>query len=217
VACWFPDRLNCERIHLQFLYWIIKMNRAPLIEFIRKTVPLSFEISEAIAENFQEKHFKPGQKFLNQDKVSDEYLFLQEGFMRSFLYDTAGDEVTLNFFPRNSVVFEVASFFQRIPSQENIEALAECSGWILNYEQLNGLFHRLPEFREFGRAVLVKGFISFKERTFSMINKTAEERYAALISTRPEIFQMAPLKYIASYLGVTDSSLSRIRREYVKK
>ena len=79
------------------------------------------------------------------------------------------------------------------------------------------LFHSIYEFREFGRMILVKGFISFKQRTLSLINESAEQRYETLITARPEIFQRAPLKYIASYLGITDSSLSRIRRELAHK
>jgi ribosomal protein L10 len=79
------------------------------------------------------------------------------------------------------------------------------------------LFHSIPEFREFGRAMLVKEFSMYKQRTLSLINQTAEERYKELISTGKEIFQYAQLKHIASYLGITDTSLSRIRREFSKK
>jgi CRP-like cAMP-binding protein len=79
------------------------------------------------------------------------------------------------------------------------------------------LFHSLPEFRDFGRSILVKGFAALKSRVLSMITETAEERYAQLLKNNPEIFQHAPLKIIASYLGVTDTSLSRIRKEFSKK
>jgi len=79
------------------------------------------------------------------------------------------------------------------------------------------LFHSVPEFREFGRAMLVKEFVAFKQRTLLLINKTAEERYADLLNSNGEIFQFAQLKHIASYLGITDTSLSRIRKEYAKK
>jgi CRP-like cAMP-binding protein len=79
------------------------------------------------------------------------------------------------------------------------------------------LFHTYPEFREFGRAMLVKQYAAFKQRTLALINKSAEERYAQLINGNKEIFQYAQLKHIASYLGITDTSLSRIRREYSKK
>jgi ribosomal protein L10 len=79
------------------------------------------------------------------------------------------------------------------------------------------LFHEVPEFREFARMVLVREFAAYKQRTLAMINKSAEERYIELLSDNREIFQHAQLKHIASYLGVTDTSLSRIRREFSKK
>jgi hypothetical protein len=87
----------------------------------------------------------------------------------------------------------------------------------VDFETLNKLFHSTPEFREFGRSILVKGFAEFKNRTFSLINKTAEERYKFLLESKPEIFQYASLKHIASYLGVTDTSLSRIRKSFLAK
>jgi len=82
---------------------------------------------------------------------------------------------------------------------------------------LNNLFYSLPEFRDFGRALLAKGFASLKMRMLSVITETAEQRYQTLLKTNPEIFQHTALKHIASYLGITDTSLSRIRKEYQKK
>jgi CRP-like cAMP-binding protein len=108
-------------------------------------------------------------------------------------------------------------FFNRTKSRENIQALEDCKGWFITYEQLNYLFHTLPEFRDFGRAILVKGFAALKTRMLSMITETAEQRYHALLSSNPEIFQHAALKHIATYLGITDTSLSRIRKESIKK
>lgn len=97
-----------------------------------------------------------------------------------------------------------------------MQAITDSEGWCITYEQLNMLFHALPEFREFGRKMLVDGFSSLKTRMLSMITDTADERYAKLLVTNPEILRHAPLKHIASYLGVTDTSLSRIRKEFLK-
>jgi CRP-like cAMP-binding protein len=188
-----------------------------LVHYILQTISIDEEISRTIASKFSSRTLSKGEVFLKEGAVNDQYFFLEKGFLRSYLLDIDGNEITLNFFSQNTPVFEVGSFFQRIPSQENIEALTESTGWVLTYSELNELFHTIPEFREFGRAVLVKGFVAFKNRTLSMINKTAEQRYEALLKSSPEIFQNAPLKYIASYLGVTDTSLSRIRKEFSKK
>jgi CRP-like cAMP-binding protein len=193
------------------------MNQSALINFLKSTSHLNSEAAISIAIEFQYKELNKGELFLKAGKVADEYLFLESGFIRSYLFDTEGEEITTNFYSQNELVFEVSSFFQRVPSQEYFEATTHCTGWFLTYEKLNRLFHSLPEFREYGRSVLVRGFIAFKLRTISMINKTAEERYEMLITSSPEIFKNVPLKYIASYLGVTDTSLSRIRKSFTRK
>ncbi len=88
---------------------------------------------------------------------------------------------------------------------------------MLSYSELNMLFHSMPEFRDFGRHILVTGFSALKSRMLSTITDTAEARYEKLLKSRPEIFRQVPLKYIASYSGITDTSLSRIRKESAKK
>lgn len=144
-------------------------------------------------------------------------MFLESGFIRSFVFDPEGNEVTTGFYGNNQMVFEVSSFFRKSEAKENFQALEECNGWFIDFGQLQLLFHSVPEFREFGRMVLVMGFILFKERSLSLITERAEERYETLVSARPEIFQKAHLKYIASYLGITDTSLSRIRKNLSQK
>jgi CRP-like cAMP-binding protein len=193
------------------------MNREKLIQFLLSPGLFARPMAEEIAGHFIEKMIGKNDLFLKEGKVCDEYLFLESGFMRSFAYDIDGNDTTTNFCPAGQVVFEVSSFFHRTSSRENIQAITNCTGWVITYQQLNKLFHELYEFREFGRHILVKGFAALKSRMLSMITETAEERYAGLLKTNPEIFQHAPLKTIASYLGITDTSLSRIRKEFSKK
>jgi len=193
------------------------MSKDSLIAFLQKTNLVSFATAKEIADQFSHKLISKHQLLLTTGKISDEYLFLEKGYVRAFAHDTEGNEVTTALCAPGQVVFEIASFFNRTKSQENIQALTDGEGWYITYEQLNGLFHALPEFREFGRSVLVKGFAELKTRMLSMITETAEMRYAQLLKNNPGIFQHAPLKNIASYLGVTDTSLSRIRKELSKK
>jgi CRP-like cAMP-binding protein len=188
-----------------------------LVQFLKASKLVSPEKAEQIAAVFTEKEISKNQFLLKEGKISNEYYFLEKGFMRTFAFDTEGNDVTTNFCSDSQLVFEVSSFFNRTISKENIQAIEDCSGCFITYEQLNNLFHSLPEFRDFGRSVLVKEFSALKTRTLSMITETAEQRYDALLKSKPEIFQHAPLKYIASYLGITDTSLSRIRKEYLKR
>ena len=188
-----------------------------LISFFQSVYPSTDAVATSFAEHFTPVQLKKGALFLDAGQRSNEYLFLEAGFIRSHLADTEGREVTTNLYTPGSIVLEAASFFQRIPSQETFQALTDCHGWKISFEDLNALFHALPQFRETGRAILVKALVSLKMRTLSMINQTAEQRYAALLQSNPQVFQHVPLKYIASYLGITDTSLSRIRKELAAK
>lgn len=193
------------------------MHNQNLIQLFYSSNLVSLAKAEEIAAHFSHKIVHKNEFFLMEGNHCNEYLFLEKGFMRAFAHDTEGNEVTTNFYTDKQVVFEVSSFFNRTIAKENIQALTDCEGWYITYEQLNMLFHSLPEFRDFGRSILVKGFAALKNRMLSMITETAEERYVHLLQTNPEIFHHAPLKTIASYLGITDTSLSRIRKEFAKK
>ncbi len=193
------------------------MSKTLLIQFLQSTGIVSHAVAIEIADKFQYKTLAKNQLQLTEGKICDEYFFLEQGYMRAFAHDTEGNEVTTNFCAAGQMVFEVSSFFNRTRSKENMQALTDCAGWYISFAQLNDLFHSLPQFREFGRSVLVKGFADLKTRMLAMITETAEERYAMLLKTNPEIFQHVPLKHIASYLGITDTSLSRIRKEFAKK
>lgn len=195
------------------------MTNQALIDFIRLNIPninVSQDIIATISESFEEQALIKDEFLLKAGKISG-YYFLAEGFIRAFTYDTNGNEITTYFYSKDHVIFEAASFFLHVPSTEYIQAITPCKIFVISFETLNTLFHQFPEFREFARAMLVKEFVAYKQRTLSMINRSAEERYESLINTNREIFQYAQLKHIASYLGITDTSLSRIRKGFAKK
>lgn len=195
------------------------MNKELLISFIERNISniaVSRDALEMIAGNFDEVEMEKNEYFLKQGKVGS-YFYLANGFARAYTFDTNGNEITTYFYSSGQVVFEAASFFHQLVSAENVQAITPCKAFVTSFERLNMLFHTVPEFREFGRAMLIKEFVGYKQRTLSMINKSAEERYASLMDSNREIFQYAQLKHIASYLGMTDTSLSRIRKELSKK
>jgi CRP-like cAMP-binding protein len=195
------------------------MDNQPLIQFIRSNIPHITPQEDTIvhiASTFELVQLEKGEYLVKQGKVGG-YFILLEGYLRAFTFTDKGDDVTTYFYPPNRVIFEAASFFGGGPSSENIQAITSCKAFRTSFQTLNEMFHAWPEFREFGRSVLVKEFVAYKQRVLSMINKSAEERYADLIHNQPELFLHAQLKHIASYLGMTDTSLSRIRREFAKK
>ncbi len=156
--------------------------------------------------------FKKGDFILKEGQIANNYMILQKGLMRSFVYDYNGDDITTDFFIENEVVIEVSSLFQRVPTKEYIQALTDCSCYKINFDKFQELFHFIENFREWGRAWLANSLFYFKQRSVSFIKESATDRYLALIKEKPQIIQQAPLKNIASFLGITDTSLSRIRK-----
>lgn len=193
------------------------MNNASFIKTIQNIVSIPLEKIEEIISHFESISIAKDEYFIKAGYYSDKYIFLEQGSIRAYTIDIYGNEITTEFYLENQFVFEVASFFQRTISKESFQAMEDCEARAISFEKLQYLFHTIPEFRELGRMILVKGFIRFKQRTLSHINETAEQRYENLVNAQPQLFQKASLKHIASYLGITDTSLSRIRREITNK
>ena len=156
-----------------------------------------------------------GDFILEKGQIANEYYILDDGLVRTYLYDYEGNEITTGFSGKNEVVIEVASIFQRIPTQEYIQCLTDCSLWKIKFDDFQDLFHKIPAFREWGRAWMAFELYLSKKRATEMITEPAKMRYLHLMQDKPQIIQQAPLKYIASFLGVTDTSLSRIRKEII--
>lgn len=157
--------------------------------------------------------FYKGDFFLKRDERSHSYLILENGLMRSFVYDYDGNEITTNFFSNREVVIEVLSLFQHIPSEEYIQALTDCVCWKIDLDRFEMLYHSIQGLNEWGRAWMSEQLFQSKQRSVEMITRTATERYLKLIKENPQVIRQAPLKQIATYLGITDTSLSRIRKE----
>lgn len=174
-------------------------------------------ISESELEKIIDAHkkinYKKGDFILNKTEISNSYLILENGLIRSFVYDYKGEDITTDFFCQYEVVIEVISLFQRVSSQENIQALTDCEGWVIDFKTFQELFHSIPGFTEWGRLWMTGKLFQFKQRSLEIITTSAKDRYENLIKEKPQVILHSPLKYIASYLGITDTSFSRIRRE----
>lgn len=159
--------------------------------------------------------FHKGDIILKEGKIANEYLILEKGLARSFVNDFTGNEVTTNFFKENEIIIEVSSLFQRIPTQENIVCITKCECYKMDFDAFQELFHKIPNLREWGRAWMSQQLFHYKQRSVEMFTLSATKRYLHLLEQKPQVVQFAPLKQIASYLGITDTSLSRIRKEIV--
>lgn len=168
---------------------------------------------ERIIPQFREASFAKNDYLLAEGKTAQHYWFIQQGYARSFVIDTEGKDISIDFYTTGDIVIDWTSFFLRTPTRENIQALTDCTCWQLDFETFQQLFHSIESFREAGRKRLVQSYFELKSHNISMIADQAKDRYQRLMKEKPQIFQNVSLKQIATYLGITDTSLSRIRKE----
>ena len=170
-----------------------------------------------IMDAHEKVHFSKGDFFLQIGARATEYYIIEKGLLRSFVYDTKGNDITTDFFGEGEIAIEVSSLFMGIPSQEHIQALTSGQAWKITFDAFQNLFHHIDGVSEWGRSWFSQQLFSAKARSIAMITKSAPDRYLYLEKNKPQIIKNAPLKHIASYLGVTDTSLSRIRKEIHSK
>ena len=168
---------------------------------------------EEIIPKFKQVNYSKNDFLIVEGKTSNYYWFIESGFVRSYAIDINDNDVSTNFYTTGDVVIDWPSFFLRQPSKEYIQALSDCICWQLDFDTFQVLFHSIESFREQGRANLVASYFILKQQSISMISDSAKDRYLRLLEEKPHIIQNVSLKHIATFLGITDSSLSRIRKE----
>jgi CRP-like cAMP-binding protein len=170
------------------------------------------ELNEIIPK-YKQVHFQKNDYLLRQGQVEKKYWFIEEGFVRSYIIDTDGNDVTFNLYASCDVVIDYPSMFFFAPTRENIQALTNCICWEISFEAFQEMFNNILNFREQQRSLLVGSYFALKEHSISLIADQAKDRYLKLLQQKPQIIQNVSLKHIATYLGITDTSLSRIRKE----
>jgi CRP-like cAMP-binding protein len=177
---------------------------------------LSSRDLQLIFDAHKRKMFRKGEFLLEKSHISNAYFCVEQGLIRSYVYDYNGNDITTGFMGKNEIAIDVVSLFTRVPSEEYFQALTDCECYMIDLETFQGLYHSIKGLNEWGRAWMSGSLFELKQRTIAMITDSATERYRKLEAQHPQILQQAPLKFIASYLGITDSSLSRIRKELCK-
>lgn len=168
---------------------------------------------ETILEKHHVVKFTKGTFLLEHSQMLNCYYILLEGLVHAFVYDANGNQITINIYNTADVIIDVNALFQQKKTLENWQCLTDCTLLAIQFNDFQELFHNLYGFREWGRTWMAHALFELKERSMEMHTLTARERYEKLINQKPYFIHQVPLKFIASYLGITDSSLSRIRKE----
>lgn len=172
---------------------------------------------KSIIPRYKQVSFAKNDYLLKEGQVEKKYWFLETGFLRSYVVDTEGNDITFNLYASGDVVIDYPSIFFFAPTRENIQALTDCVCWEIDVEAFQELFGSVANYREQQKGLLVGSYFALKEHSISLIADEAKDRYLKLLKTKPHIIQNVSLKHIATFLGITDTSLSRIRKEISTK
>lgn len=170
----------------------------------------------AICEAHERVVFPKGEYLLQDGQTANAYWGIESGLVRTYVLDYNGQDITTGFVGSGEIAIDVVSLFKRVKAVESMHALTEVVAWRIDFRRFQELFHSIATFAEWGRAWMSQSLFEFKQRSVSMITDSATQRYLDLQRQHPEILLQAPLKHIATYLGITDTSLSRIRKDVSK-
>ena len=184
-----------------------------LLTHITNYSPLSTEAQIALQESFEKISLAKNEYLLNEGQVCRQLYFLEKGALRGF-YNMDGKEITHWFGFEKDFVTSFHSFITKEPAVENIQLLEGTILWAISKEKLTALFNQYHEIERLVRIVYEKYYIRLEERFVNAQFKTATERYENLLQQTPHILERVPLGCIASYLGISQETLSRIRSRF---
>jgi len=163
-----------------------------------------------VEDCFEQQVFSKNDYLLTKGKICRHLYFLEKGALRGY-YDLDNKEITHWFAFENDFVTSFHSFITQQPSVENIQFLEGSIVWCISKEKLTALFNEYHEIERLVRIAYEKYYIRLEERFVGSQFKTASERYENLLHQSPHMLERVPLGYIASYLGISQETLSRIR------
>lgn len=182
------------------------------LERISQLTKISEEVLDHARSQLEFFRFKKGDVLLSAGRVCNYMYFINSGIVRGY-YLTDKKDITNSIGLSGDVITSLYSFITRNPAHESLECIEDCNIQAISHSRLLQLYDRFPEIERAGRLILEGYYARLEERVISIQFKSAKERYDHLFQTRPELIRLVPLGYLASYLGMTQETLSRTRSE----
>jgi CRP-like cAMP-binding protein len=154
---------------------------------------------------------KKGDFFIKQDEICTTLSFVNFGIFRSLYYSNNDEEITYCFTFPNSLLVAYSSFITQNKSEENLQALTDSEIISISKKELENLAESNNKWLNFLKIIAEKEYVELEKWIFNHQKSNAQKRYVDLINNYPQFVQQIPLHYIASYLGITQRHLSRIR------
>lgn len=208
-------------IEIKIYFWVIKKSfkglkvENKIFEFITKYIQLTDDEIAIIKEQNLIKYYKKGEILLSEGEYAKDCYFILKGCVRSF-HIIDGEERTTEFYTESQTVNPV-SYLTKEPSNYYLSCVEDCVISLGNEERNKKLLTKVPKLESMVLQLSTSLLAENQSTLDDFKNRSPEMRYRKLLETRPELFQRVPLQYIASYLGITPVSLSRMRKRIATK
>ncbi|WP_300690134.1 Crp/Fnr family transcriptional regulator [Chryseobacterium sp.] len=168
---------------------------------------------ETFLKLFEFRKINKNDYFIQEGERCKEVAFIKSGLFRSFYISDEGKDMTYCFRFPNQMIAAYSSFISGTPSKENMQAIADAELMILRKEAVDELVQNNLNWTRFLKLIAEQEYLELETRFFQLQRDTAAQRYMALLENYPDYIRNIPLQYLASYLGITQRHLSRIRKE----
>jgi CRP-like cAMP-binding protein len=180
---------------------------------LQSRVSLSDDDFAAFQSYLRPQTLNKRQHLLQAGEPCTHLAFVTQGCLRSYSLNAQGQEHTLQFAPEDWWVSDMYSLLTQQPSSMNIDALEDSQVLLLAQADMETIYARFPVFERYFRLLMQSRFVALQERVNASLSQTAAEKYQHFLRNYPGIAQRVPQHFIASYLGITPESLSRVRRQ----
>jgi CRP-like cAMP-binding protein len=192
-----------------------------MFELLHKKLSAVIDISDAdldqLKTSFVPKKLRKRQYLLQEGDICKYQGFVEKGLLRSYTVDEKGSEHILQFASEGWWVADLSSYLSEEPSFLNIEALEDAELLLISKIEWEASMKKIPALEHYFRIILQNHLISTQKRLLQSLAETAEEKYNRFLKTYPECVQRMPQHMIASYLGVTRETLSRVRKQALER
>lgn len=181
-------------------------------DFLLTLVPFNTDELNAIVNCFEKEKALKNQVLVAQGDICKHLYYVEQGMARSYYINENGKEITQWFFIAGKFMTSVDSFFQHTPSDYYLELLEDSIIYSITKENLDALFNKYPKMQKLGRLATTEMLTRVVNKLNAIQFQTARDRYDYMLTEFPNIAHHVPLGHIASYLGMSQETLSRIRR-----
>ncbi|MEP1150453.1 MAG: Crp/Fnr family transcriptional regulator [Balneola sp.] len=185
---------------------------APLKNTFDKILKITDEDWRDFESIIELKKLRKNEYLLRQGQICQGIFFLSQGCLRTFYINDNGKDISTSFYFKDDFLREIESMTNNTPSRKNIQALEESTVFYLDKIKLVNLYEKSPFYQKLGRLILER--LTISEQKYSSILRaySPKERYLFILNNHPEFIERIPLQHLASYLGISRESLSRIRK-----